>query len=148
MQVELTFHYTFFICRSFWNAEDGTDGTNGSKFDVLDGLRDGSNGSRDGSREGEIGDFVKCHDVVMLDVGTHLNLLHHVSQNAYQDMRSEATKTTEWLHHDTGKIYLFYILLILIRFSKKKKMCNLLHIYLIHSFFRMYILLHIYLVQQ
>ena len=46
--------------------------------------------------------FTSTHDVVMLDVGTHLNLCSSVSTNAYRELRKEASATSEWLNRDTG----------------------------------------------
>ena len=47
-----------------------------------------------GSTERDLSTFVQCHDVTMLDVGTHLNVMAGVSSNAYQEMRRDAEKTS------------------------------------------------------
>ena len=46
--------------------------------------------------------FASAHDIVMLDVGTHLNLSSNISLNAYAAFREEARKTSDWLNRDTG----------------------------------------------
>jgi hypothetical protein len=46
--------------------------------------------------------FLQAHDIVMIDVGTNLNLTSNVSINAYHAFRKEAIKTSNWLSKDTG----------------------------------------------
>ena len=46
--------------------------------------------------------FASTHDIVMLDVGTHLNLASNISLNAFAAFREEAKKTSDWLNRDTG----------------------------------------------
>ena len=96
--------FVFFLLSSFLSSFSLISSRNHSQIARNDFGKEGlavrclsghlSDDEETGATERDLSLFAQSHDVTMLDVGTHLNVMAGVSSNAYQEMRRDAEKTS------------------------------------------------------